>query len=285
MTIHADSCFHIGSTHAVCEDYATTGLDSRDEPFVLLSDGCSSSDHTDFGSRFLVRAACQTLVEENRLNLSRLLWTARGFAQQLQLPIGCLDATLGCLRPLDANISAMLIGDGVIAARHRETGRIDHIEVSFSRIPIGSTEGVAPGYLSYMLSPTRLQGFLDIGGGVRKATFFQDGAWIKEEVTSLGLENDASFLFHHMFPRSEYDFIVIASDGIESFFYRGERGEPIPVAAHEILKVLMGFKPRGGVFLVRAHRGLSRKSKANGWQHYDDLALGGLLDPEGVEEP
>ena len=51
---HADAAFTIGKTHAVCQDYALAQNASDTSPLraTWLSDGCSSSPHTDIGARF-----------------------------------------------------------------------------------------------------------------------------------------------------------------------------------------------------------------------------------------
>ncbi|MFN2514557.1 MAG: protein phosphatase 2C domain-containing protein, partial [Pyrinomonadaceae bacterium] len=70
--MNVDSAFIIGATHAVCQDYAVAGNglpthQARDEnspaaPYLILSDGCSSSPDTDIGARLLVKAAEQILL-------------------------------------------------------------------------------------------------------------------------------------------------------------------------------------------------------------------------------
>ena len=51
-----DSAFQIGKTHDVCEDFALTGTfedEKNTARYVIVSDGCSSSQNTDLGSRLL----------------------------------------------------------------------------------------------------------------------------------------------------------------------------------------------------------------------------------------
>ena len=66
--MNADSVFNIGATHAVCQDYViarsgeTTFGSPNAGPYIILSDGCSSSPDTDMGARLLVKAMDQTLI-------------------------------------------------------------------------------------------------------------------------------------------------------------------------------------------------------------------------------
>ena len=64
--MHADSFFAIGSTHKINQDYAWGGMPnthwseysmSAPRAIAIVSDGCSSSKDTDFGSRLLAQSA------------------------------------------------------------------------------------------------------------------------------------------------------------------------------------------------------------------------------------
>jgi len=57
-----DSIFTIGKTHRICQDYAHTG-NKNGMFYAILSDGCSSSEHTDLGSRIMVKTA-EKYIEE-----------------------------------------------------------------------------------------------------------------------------------------------------------------------------------------------------------------------------
>src|SRR6478609_9515831 len=55
---NSDSYFEIGAGHTTCEDYAFHGsfrVDTKPFYFAVVSDGCSASKDSDFGSRFLAR--------------------------------------------------------------------------------------------------------------------------------------------------------------------------------------------------------------------------------------
>ena len=58
----ADAHFSIGKTHRVCEDYARAGLLPDGRAFAIVSDGCSSSPDTDFGSRLMTIAAQERMM-------------------------------------------------------------------------------------------------------------------------------------------------------------------------------------------------------------------------------
>ena len=59
MTIHIDHLLKKGKTHKICEDYIISGYNPA--PYIILSDGCSSSKNTDVGARVLCHVAKQYL--------------------------------------------------------------------------------------------------------------------------------------------------------------------------------------------------------------------------------
>lgn len=53
--------YQIGKDHKVCEDYALCGTEPF--PYAILSDGCSSVNDSDIGSRILVSMAKKTFKD------------------------------------------------------------------------------------------------------------------------------------------------------------------------------------------------------------------------------
>src|SRR5689334_24245825 len=100
--MNTDFYLERGKEHAICEDFATTGIIGG-HGFALVSDGCSSSKEVDFGSRILVHAAKDNLTT---LLASGAPFDAIAFAQATiaragkvvgcfeLLPVTTLDATL-----------------------------------------------------------------------------------------------------------------------------------------------------------------------------------------------
>ncbi len=58
----SDSFFTIGKSHDICEDYACNGVFNDEIAYVIVCDGCSSSTHTDFGSRILSKSIEKNLM-------------------------------------------------------------------------------------------------------------------------------------------------------------------------------------------------------------------------------
>src|SRR5215471_7910586 len=100
--MNTDFYLERGKDHAICEDFAATGMVDG-SGFAMVSDGCSSSKEVDFGSRILVHAARDNLLP---LLASRASFDGVDFGKATiakagkvigcfaALPVSVLDATL-----------------------------------------------------------------------------------------------------------------------------------------------------------------------------------------------
>lgn len=279
----ADSCFRMGSNHSVCQDYAASGLSVNGFPFVLVSDGCSGSAFTDYGSRFLVQAASLQMkpppsrISENWCPLDSLLdggllSDARLMAQVTHLPRQCLDATLIRAVWKGDEIVVHRSGDGVIAARKREGG------LWFVSTHFGEN---MPYYLSYRLDAREEQRYLDsakvmhqiVGtrtGGSLEGTVF----WRTEKSPDVPL--DRNLLVGEQRFGPEYDLVLIMTDGAESF----QTNDGNPVMLTSVLDQLFDIKSYSGEFITRrCNRFLGKFCAEQGWKHSDDLAVAGIYRP------
>ena len=289
--MYADAIFQIGATHRVCQDYAAAGVFLEDPtvPFALASDGCSGSQHTDFGSRFLVRAAHQCLSERGVLNPTRVLWTAAGFARQLQLDERSLDASLIGLFPVletgpFGGLRAFIVADGVVAGRDRQSGKVRFWDVRTTPIKLPSgLEGEVPAYLSYMLDRQRCRDWVGAGGGHRTVHTFFDGVECQEpRELQIVPEDPDSFVETLTLDPTHYDLVAVFTDGVRTFNYRDDLGNPVVVPVNEVLSILMSLKGRGA--LARGLNLLNRHAHKQGWTHDDDLGGVNVYVPEsGLE--
>jgi len=171
--VNSDAFFAMGSTHSVCQDYARGGVTRpgsgrpSGHNFAVVSDGCSSSAHTDVGARLLTMAAMHRFqVYGARFDPEWVLWRAHDAGVQLGVDRGCLDATLLCACTRDDGVLEVnATGDGVIAARRRD-GRPEVWCVDYHG---------APAYLSYLLDSRRLHSYFAQGGGARGVVHYVDG--------------------------------------------------------------------------------------------------------------
>src|SRR5215204_1596043 len=143
--MNADVAFQIGSSHAVCQDYGRAGGPARSEgceaggrPYVILSDGCSSSTDADVGARLLVRAAERLLSGTGAPPAGRLAETHReaaglalSWAGLLGLRPEAVDATLLTAHLVGDELIVGCSGDGVVCLQTGDGG-LDVYAVSYS---------------------------------------------------------------------------------------------------------------------------------------------------------
>lgn len=263
--MHADYFFRMGATHAVCQDYAAAGQ-ADGVTYAMLSDGCSGSPtdepgspFTDFGARFLVRAArrhLQLMCSDTFPSL--VIHEAAAMARQAMLPRQSLDATLlVATRAPGAGVQVFQAGDGIVAARRR-SGDFEFSAIEFSKgIPL---------YLSYLLSgeararfDAEEQSMTIETGGPGRAEFL----WPQAPAVSRLLTFDAAI----------YDLVLLLSDGAQSFVERDGRAVPLPT----VLAQVFDFKNLTGQFLARrCGRFLSSYCAEQGWRHADDFSVAGI---------
>jgi len=253
----ADCFFRMGASHQVCQDYAAVG-ESNGNVYAALSDGCSSSKDSDFGARFLVKAALQS-HEGSRLDRFSVIAGANAMAHTVPVERAALDATLLTVGVCGDEVRAQRLGDGVIVSRDRG-GVTVYNTISF--------DNNMPQYLSYGLSFANMERYrsmvrnVTITSGVLGGPEFQD-------TMSLGSLRDLETIMHD---RRHVDLVLLFSDGIESF--QDEHGELIPLPV--VLEEFMQFKGYAGQFIARRCTRFLKDAAKRGWTHADDLSCAGV---------
>lgn len=281
--MEVDAFFTIGKAHTVCQDYA---LADRSPGYagVLLSDGCSSSPHTDVGARVL----CWTWRDS--LREAAFLVHQRGLLQEVvhvlpwSVPATALDGTLMAARvhPVDPkHVAIWAWGDGAVLARARNgiwwSWKIEY--------PSG-----APLYLNYLRSETRLAAYLAQFGAYRRVTITGHGGWtanVSQEMSSVeeSAQGPRIVPFTLKLPIRKFDVVLLCSDGIASFQRPKAHGasrslEAVPMA--EVARELLAIKTPAGAFVTRRVRAFLREADAWSWQHDDDFAVAGIFLPSGA---
>jgi len=277
--MHSDSFFTIGSTHRVCQDYAMSGRTRWGKSFAILSDGCSGSPNTDFGSRFLTRAAYWALNQfNNSFPSGSLHITASAFASQMasscNIEFECLDATL--LMAVEGTsgekegVWALVFGDGVVAARHRHSHKITLYAIEF---PHGY-----PAYVSYLLDLERLKGYVKHTQG-QPALLHHYREGLAEAPSPLPFfdlsSKEWSIPFTCFFPSDEYDVMALFSDGIESFNC-AEKDAQTELGLADLVGEFLSFKGHAGEFVVRRAKKAISKLKELGYSHTDDFSMAAI---------
>jgi len=258
-----DHFLRIGTSHKVCEDYIISN--EKPFPYVILSDGCSSSINTDMGARILTHLTKQYLKNEiymlnilikyNNLMANWIIHESKSITETMGLDKSCLDATLLFLYAIDNSIYVYMYGDGYLITVDLQN-KISFYEISYSNN--------APYYLSY-----RLDG--------KRNLLYKESNPIKTIITNeVPLACDYNTTFIKELPMNKYKGVFIASDGLSSFINKdGERHD-----IEEILKEITSFKNINGEFIKRrmgSKKGVINTFQEMGITHYDDLSIGGFM--------
>jgi len=267
--MNSDAFFAIGSTHEVCQDYARSGVIGHGQNtassrcFALLSDGCSSSAHSDLGARFLTCAAMAQLKSgTTHFSVDLALRDAAEVAQRLGIDdLECLDATLlAAWEDTNGFVSVLVAGDGVVAAR-RHDGAIESWTIDYDG---------APAYPSYQRNQGRKALYFEQGYGRRTVTHALD-----KKATSLGSIGEIAPWSIALNP-AIYDLVVLFSDGLASF-REAKSEEKAKITQREVLEHLLALKSFKGQFLIRrCRRFLHRFCSEKKWEHHDDFSAAGI---------
>ena len=247
--MHLDAAFVIGDGHTVCQDYASA-FTVEDRAYIMVSDGCSSSPHTDIGARILTHQVMACLAAGMRVQqalFNEVLKRARAVVQHLQLPRSALDCTLLIAEHDQERVRIIAIGDGVIAYTNRE-GDLAGFELT--------TPSQSPGYLNYWGDEERIHHYRQ-----------QDQGLVYRALGSDHTQHHPSGLhaFSMTLPSAQLTSLALYSDGVSSF---------PQVSVEEVLTHLGNFPTNQGAFAQRRLRKFTRKTcKKRGWTHQDDLAL------------
>jgi hypothetical protein len=272
--------FHLkrGKDHAICEDFAATGIIGG-HGFALVSDGCSSSKEVDFGSRILVHAAKDNLTT---VLTSGAPFSATAFAEATiakaskvlgcfeSLPASTLDATLllALVQPDHTTESfwaqISFWGDGLVIVRRKD--RVVATMVRFA--------GNAPYYLSYSLGTARRRVYLEHQGGRRqilRVTLDLEGRELSREEREERFD-DPLIPHQEQFCLEPEDSLALVSDGITQFF----TAENTPVLWEKLAPKFVDFKRPTGVFVRRRMNFFERENRAAGLRHLDDLSVAAI---------
>jgi hypothetical protein len=270
----ADSFFTQGSSHRICQDYATHGDD-----FAIVSDGCSSAPFSDFGARLLTQAAIQVMQQGTELGSNafyqRVLGMALGYCQSMNLPVDCLFATLMIAKKIDTQIVVTMRGDGVIAAK-QNNGSIYYCYLEFPKTSAGST----PFFLRYDLDTESLNAYRDNVGNKYKiieSVFNPATDVFTHSETELEIDFSTSNLLRMTFETSEVSSVAIMSDGALAFMAENNtltQKQTQRVPERKIVAEMMDFKGYTGEFAQRRCKMAFRKFDKANWKPFDDFAIG-----------
>lgn len=270
--MNADSAFVIGTTHSVCQDYVVAGNSATASPYIILSDGCSSSRDTDVGSRLLVKSAESILNQAHQKDVELVHVEAARLALEHAALLGLapqsVDATLLTAHFSGGEVITACSGDGVILAQ-TNSGIIEAYSISYA--------SGYPRYPAYSHQPHRLT-CLEIADPVKEIRYFRGNL----QQPRLQLHDTwRSNLATEVFPFSSdtYQFVVLLSDGVHSFASTQDSASSKharTVQFESFAQELVSFKNVRGAFATRRLNRFLKDCDITGRKHSDDLSIGAI---------
>jgi hypothetical protein len=271
--MNTDSALNIGSRHSHCQDYVIARNSSTNSsgPYVILSDGCSSSPDTDIGARLLVKAAEKIFTGEGFDDVEQLHKEAARLALDWAGSIGVaaesVDATLLSAHVSEESLFMACSGDGVIMLETRE----EVLDLYVVSSPSGY-----PYYPSYAYQPERLSELIANGRTTKEIRHYRRSQ-PRKRFTLLEVTSSDSPTEVFKLDAADYKYAAVASDGIDSFFHtqQSDNGKHVEnVNLLDVLTEFWSFKNSHGAFVERRLKRFRKDVQANGWQHADDLSIG-----------
>lgn len=275
--MNQDCYFEIGHSHTICEDYALAGEINDKLSYAIVCDGCSSSDNVDVGARILAHSAKEYLcsryanyndipdnLDAHEIGLS-IITRAVPHIKVLMLPNTSLDATLIISLASEDKITTFFYGDGAMA--YKCTDDIYYQEVEF---PSG-----APFYLSYLLDPSRENGYLTQLGRKAIVKYYQlqeDGLnQIGEKILD---DLETPEFFKELAGGScDSEWTAIMSDGIQTYQTTDEFGIQHDCPVEDAIKKVSAYKGFKGKFVERRMKRMRKNCEKEGITHYDDISI------------
>jgi len=275
-TISLDTFLKIGHNHKICEDYVLSGMTPT--PYIIISDGCSSSTNTEMGARLLCYLAKQFMVlKDIKCSTYEQMGTwiinnAEMTARQLGLNPSSLDATLivSYYNETTNEIITRFYGDGYLIGISKK----DKVVIFGQKF----TDNY-PYYLSNKIDPKRANAYhnMKIDLILSNLLFGDDTGKITYSVRAYDFENQI-----HM-NLSDNKLIMICSDGLESFYNEKIRSDNL-IEVKDLVSDFTNFKNTTGVFLQRRVGKAIEKYEKQNIFHFDDLSMGTFLIEEEQEE-
>lgn len=281
MNFNLDSYVEIGNTHHICEDYILHGEIGK-IPFIVLSDGCSSSAHTDIGSRLIAvsfkRALTDFINTSGAANMSddeifefiksKVLYRLEYNLESLALKSSVADATMLYAFVFQGKLYTQMYGDGHILLKH-VNGDYTQVERSYSENN--------PYYLSYQLDYMRNKAYSPSTALIETITNFPGN------FDRVSINVPYNECYSAVFDAADIQLISIFSDGIESYQYlpnadkasSNYRGAGISEPIYWVCE-MSEYKNTNGEFVKRRMKRVSSENTKAGIGHYDDVSVASI---------
>jgi len=255
--LHYDCYYTAGITHKVCEDFVTQG--DNPTPFIVLSDGCSASEHSEIGAKILTHTSKYLLANATDWPLDylpfgqQLIDKALSITEQLELSPSVLDATvmLGFLH--QNNIMVYVYGDGCILLKDN-ADNIRTIEIAFTHN--------APYYLTYWIDEQR---------GQEYACCEANPLLLIDSVNGQSEPKSFETQLAFSFPLNQFKMVAIASDGAAQCI---DTRKSAKLPLDQVATDLLAFQELSEEFVQSHTKNTLEQYAKQGIFAADDLSIG-----------
>lgn len=255
--IYVDSVLALGKLHTICQDYVT--ISNTDIPYIILSDGCSSSPDTDIGARIIASMVKHLLTQHSLDNINIELLCKDIFKQallvvkQMHLPETALDCTLIAAYIYQDQLFYFVIGDGIIAYQNQSETIIKHFSFHEENVFYGNYFNNE--YRYELMEKSQIKPLLT--SIVKNESIITNSIYLDD------------FIYHDSIDIHSLKYFIISSDGLLSC--STDKKEAI-----QYFNQFLDFKNFKGEFIKRRFHHWNKNINKEGIQHADDISIAGF---------
>jgi len=267
----------------MCEDY---GIKSNKEqiPMVVISDGCSSQEFSDWGSRILsmgyfgffqnifdlnikffqngidLNIKDKNVHKMDEIDNTAVYFLVKNNINHLGLSSKILNTTISILHIFESNVYANILNDGYLIIGYKN----GQIEVNKFEYLLN-----APYYLTYRFEENLKRAYykeFPDNKFIRIRVLFDNRNEFKMERCSFET-HELEFSFFKEYKVNDLDFILITTDGINTF---------PGIEDNDFIKKLIDFKSLNGEFIQRRVNRVFKEFEKENTYNLDDITIGGF---------
>lgn len=256
----------------VCEDYIVKSGENQ-IPMIVISDGCSSQDFSDWGSRILsleyfnfFQKYLNEMYKRFIFNINvdfniTIFYKAKDKIKQFNFDERILNATISfCfIDEIKKDVYVNILNDGYLIVGYKngeiEVNKFEYLKNAPFYLPYRFNEDLKNRYLREFPENKLLhiQSLYD-----KKNNFQIKYCYYRE--------HDIKFYFFQKYMIDNIEFVLITTDGINTF--HGENDK--------FIKELIDFKSLNGEFIQRRTNKIFRDFEKENIYHLDDITIGGF---------
>lgn len=255
--IYVDSVLALGKLHTICQDYVT--ISNTDVPYIILSDGCSSSPDTDIGARIIASQAKHLLLQHSLESLNIEFLCKDIFKQallvvkQMHLLETALDCTLIVAYIYQDKLHYFLIGDGIVSYQINKEIIIKHFSFHEENVFYGNYFNNE--YRYNLMEKSKIKPLMTTI--VKNESISSDSIYLDD------------FIYYDSIPIESLKYFIISSDGLLSC--SSDKKEAI-----SYFNQFLDFKNLKGEFIKRRFHHWNKNINKEGIQHADDVSIAGF---------